>query len=212
MRAWINRWRRRVAHAINFRVVFGERSQGRYLPYTRISPSTCIEYEHNLVLGDHVFIGPFNFIEASAGITIEEGVQITNFVSLTTHSSHRAQRLLGAEFTTWTGGDGQTGDRPGWIGGPIHIGAYSFIGPHTLIEAGTRVGRGCIVCAGSQLRGHYTDFAVIEGRPARVVGDSRTGDAKLLELYPELKPFHEAWAGPLPAPEPGAPSRARPRR
>jgi acetyltransferase-like isoleucine patch superfamily enzyme len=211
MRAWINRWRRRVAHLLLFRIVFGERSQGRWLPYTRISPSTCIEHEGRLSLGDHVFIGPFNFIEASGGIVIEEGVQITNHVSLTTHSSHRAQRLLGSEFSTWEGGDGRTAERPGWIGGPIHIGAYSFIGPHTLIEAGTRIGRGCIVCAGSQLRGDYTDFAIIEGRPARVVGDSRTGDAKLLEVYPELQPFHEAWAGPLPPPEPAGATR-RPRR
>lgn len=190
LRILLNRWRRRLLHRLQFRIVFGEESQGRELPYTRISPSACIEHEDKLTLGDHVYIGPFNFIEASGGITIEEGVQITNHVSVVTHSSHRAQRLLGRQFVHWPADEA----RPGWVGGSVHIGAYSFIGPHSLIEAGSRLGRGCIVCAGSQVRGDVTDFAIVEGRPARVVGDSRRIDAKLLNLYPELRPHHDAWA------------------
>ena len=43
LRAWINRCRRRIARALLFRIVFGERSQGRLLPNTRVSPSCCIE-------------------------------------------------------------------------------------------------------------------------------------------------------------------------
>ncbi len=74
--------------------------------------------------------------------------------------------------------------RPGWIGGPVHVGAWSFIGPHSLIEANTRLGRGTIVCAGSFVRGEFPDFAVLEGRPARVVGDSRRGDEKLARPSP----------------------------
>jgi acetyltransferase-like isoleucine patch superfamily enzyme len=186
-RAWTNRLRRRVARALLFRIVFGERSQGRLLPYTRISASSCIEHEEQLTLGDHVYIGPFNFIEASGGITIEEGVQITSHCSIVTHSSHRSQRLLGAAFAV-------TAQRPAWIGGPIHIGAYSFIGPHSLIEANTRLGRGTLVCAGSFVRGEFPDFAVLEGRPARVVGDTRRTDERLLQQYPELRPLYEAWA------------------
>lgn len=188
LRAWVNRLRRRLVRALMFRIVFGERSQGRSLPYTRISPSTLIEHEDRLVLGDHVYIGPFNFIEASRGVTIEEGVQITSHCSLVTHSSHRSQRLLGRSFVT-------TADaRPGWIAGPIHIGAYTFIGPHSLIEANTRLGRGTLVCAGSFVRGDYPDFAVLEGRPARVVGDTRRTDERLLRQYPEVRALYEAWA------------------
>ncbi|MEW6707260.1 MAG: acyltransferase [Pseudomonadota bacterium] len=187
MRALINRWRRRVARALLFRIVFGERSGGRWLPNTRISPSCCIEYESRLQLADHVYIGPFNFIEASGGITIEEGVQITSHCSIVTHSSHRSQRLLGRQFV-------HTAERPGWISGPVHIGAYSFIGPHSLIEANTRLGRGTLVCAGSFVRGEYPDFVVLEGRPARVVGDARRADEKLLQRHPELRAHYDAWA------------------
>lgn len=195
-RAWLNRLRRRCAHAWQFRIVFGERSQGRWLPHTRISPSSCLEHEEHLVLGDHVYIGPFNFLEASGGLTLEEGVQVTSHVSIVTHSSHRALRLLGRDYA---GGPADVrGARPGWIGGPVVIGAYSFIGPHSLIEAGTRLGRGTLVRAGAQVRGQFPDFAVLEGRPARVVGDTRAGDEALLQRHPEARAAYEAWAGRQP--------------
>ena len=190
-RGHLNRSRRRLLRALKFRVVFGEFSRGRWLPNTRISPSTCIEHEDRLVLGDHVYIGHFNLIEASAGVVIDEGVQITNHVSIVTHSSHRAQRLLGQGFVHWPADQGV---RPGWIAGAVEIGAWSFIGPHALIEAGSRLGRGTIVCAGSHVRGTFTDFAVLEGQPARVVGDSRRADERLLARHPELRPLYDAWA------------------
>ncbi len=191
LRAFLNRLRRRLARALLYRVVFGERSQGRRLAHTRISPASCIEHEDRLALGDHVYIGPFNFIEASGGITIGDGVQITSHCSLVTHASHRAQRLLGEGYVNWPAAT----PRPGWIAGPIVIGPYSFIGPHSLIEANTTLGRGTLVCAGSFVRGEYPDFAILEGRPARIVGDTRRADARLLAQYPALRPLYEAWAG-----------------
>lgn len=188
LRACLNRWRRRVARAALCRVVFGEASQGQLLPHTRISAATIIEHEDRLSLADHVYIGPFNFIEASGGVTLDEGVQITSHVVITTHSSHRAMRLLGRAYVEWQG------ERPGWVAGPVHIGAWSFIGPQAVIEAGTRLGRGSLVRAGSSVRGQFPDFAVLEGRPARVVGDTRERDAAWLQRHPELRAHYEAWA------------------
>ena len=192
--AWrgvLNRWRRRLAQALLHRVVFGESSGGRFLPHTRIAPSTCIECEDRLQLADHVFIGAFNFIEASGGVVVGEGVQITHHVSIVTHSSHRAQRLLGRAYVAWPAAT----PRPGWVAGPVEIGAYCFIGPFTLIEAGSRLGRGCIVRAGSVLRGDYPEFSLIAGNPAVVVGDARQGDARWLADQPALRAHYEAWAG-----------------
>lgn len=196
LRAALNRWRRRLVRGLQFRVLFGERSQGRDLPHTRISPSTCIECEDRLVLGDHVYIGHFNLLDASGGLTLDEGVQITSHCAIVTHSSHRSQRLLGRAFATWAG----PGERPGWIGGPVHIGAWSFIGPHSVIEANTQLGRGTIVCAGTRVRGTFPDFAVLDGAPAQVVGDSRDGDATLLRQNPAFRVHHDAWAT-MPGPD-----------
>jgi acetyltransferase-like isoleucine patch superfamily enzyme len=192
VRAGLNRLRRRVARLLCFRMFFGERSMGRWLPHTRISASSCIEHEDRLVLGDHVYIGPFNFLEASGGITLDEGVQITSHVSIVSHSSHRAMRLLGREYVAWAG------ERPGWVAGPVAVGAYSFIGPHVLIEAGSRLGRGTLVRAGSVVRGRFPDFAVLDGRPAQVVGDTRRSDEAWLLRHPELRRHYQAWAGSSP--------------
>ena len=138
-----------------------------------------------------MYIGPFCFIEASGGVRIGEGVQITHHVSIVTHSSHRAQRLLGRAYAAWSG----PGARPGWVAGPVQIGAYSFIGPHSLLEAGTTLGEGCIVRAGSVLRGGYPAHAVIAGNPARVVGDARDGDRRWLDGQPALATTYDAWVG-----------------
>lgn len=193
IRALLNRWRRWLWHALFYRMYFGERlAAGSALPYTRIAASTCIVGESALRLGDHVYIGQFNFIDATAGLEIGEGVQITNFVSIVTHSSHRAIRLLGRGYAT------HVGEPPGFVKAPVRIGAYSFIGPHSLIEAGSDIGRGALICAYSQVRGQVPDFAIVAGQPARQVGDVRQRDAVLLARYPELAQYYQDWAGELP--------------
>ena len=117
IRVGLNRCRRALARQLRFRMVFGERhADGRYLPHTRISPSSCIEHESQLDLGDHVFIGHFNFIEASGGLVIEEGVQITNYVSVITHSTHDSVRITGRA------GAAHAGARPGDRRAPVRIG------------------------------------------------------------------------------------------
>jgi len=193
-RGHLNRWRRRLANALLHRVVFGEVSGGHYRPHTRIAPSTSIECEHRLQLADHVFIGAFNFIEASGGVVMGEGVQITHHVSIVTHSSHRAQRLLAKAYVLWPAGQ----PRPGWVAGPVAIGPWCFIGPHSLLEPGTSLGAGCIVRAGSVLRGHYPAHSLIAGNPAVVVGDARTGDQRWLDAEPALHAHYHAWAAARP--------------
>jgi acetyltransferase-like isoleucine patch superfamily enzyme len=191
LRAWLNRMRRALVRALAFRMVFGEQAaSGALRARTRISPSTCIEHPEHLTLGDDVFIGHHNFIEARLGVTIDAGVQITNFVSIVTHSSHRSLRLMGRAY-----GSVPADQQPGFIAGPVHIGAYSFVGPHCVIEANTRIGRGCLVEALSRVRGDFPDFAVIAGNPASVVGDTRDADAALLAAHPQWRPHYEAWAG-----------------
>ena len=189
MRAWFNRGRRWLARWLWHRMVFGEYSQGRWLANTRIAPSTCIEHEDRLQLADHVFIGPFNFIEASGGVRIDEGVQVTNFVSIVSHSSHAALRVMGRTYAT---GNHQ---RVGFISAPIRIGAYSFIGPHSLIEAGATLGKGCVVAAYSAVRGEFPDFSLIRGSPAQRVGDTRDADMDVLAMHPELQARYREWAG-----------------
>ncbi|MET4576324.1 acyltransferase [Ottowia thiooxydans] len=192
IRAWVNRCRRNLWHGLFFRILFGERHQGLILPGTRISPSTCIEHEQFLHLGDDVFIGHFNFIEASAGVRIGRGTQITNFVSIVSHSTHRSVRVA-AELS----GQDLKEAEGAVLRAPISIGERSFIGPHSTIEAGSTLGHGTLVASHSRVRGVFPDFSVLAGSPAEVVGDTREADEVWLEQRPSLQAAYARWRAAL---------------
>lgn len=160
---------------------------GKFLKNTRISNTTHIGNKEKLNVEDNVFIGHFNFIDASNGITIEEGCQITNYISLLTHSSHISIRLYGNEYTKHS-------NLKGYITGSVYIGKYSFIGPHSVIMPNTKIGKGCIISAFSYITGEFPDFSIISGNPARVVGDTRNIDKPFLEKNTDLLDFYNYWA------------------
>jgi acetyltransferase-like isoleucine patch superfamily enzyme len=162
---------------------------GVILHRTRVSNSTVISFKEQLTLADNVFIGHFNFIEASNGIVIEEGVQITNFISILTHSSHISIRLYGNDA------DAETGtDLVGYRKGKVRIGKFTFVGPHSTIQAGTDIGKGCIISAYSMVRGTIPDFSIVAGNPAVVIGDSREMDEPFLQEHPQLRAYYQKWA------------------
>jgi len=162
-------------------------AHGKYLPQVRISNTTFIGNKEELQLGNHVFIGHYNMIDASNGLTIEEGCQVTNYVSILTHSSHISIRLYGRAYI-----DQQ--DHAGYYKGSVVIGKYSFIGPHTVIMPGSIIGKGCIVSAFSYVNGVFPDFSIIAGNPAVVTGDTRTLDQQYLDQHPHLKEFYNQWS------------------
>jgi acetyltransferase-like isoleucine patch superfamily enzyme len=175
------------------RIVYGWRNaNGVYCPHTRVSTHTCLEEIQGLVLGDHVFIGHFNRIDGSNGLVIEEGCQVTNFVSILSHSSHGSVRVMGQRYAG-------NPDPVGYVRRATRIGAYSFIGPHSVIAPGAKIGKGVIVQAYSFVSGEVPDFAIVgpgaPGRPAEVIGDSRKLDGPVLQRHPEWQAVYAQWAG-----------------
>ncbi len=162
-------------------------TDGRVLERTRVSTSTFIDHPQSLSLADDVYIGHHNYLEASHRLSIGEGCQITNFVTITTHSTHDSIRLC-------SGNHGAFREPTGVVCGPISIGRYSFIGPHSTIMPNTTIGQGSIVKAYSYVRGDFPDFAVISGNPAAVVGSTQDRDRTVLADHPELKAAYDAWA------------------
>jgi acetyltransferase-like isoleucine patch superfamily enzyme len=161
-------------------------NNGKRIAHTRISNTSFIDHPENLVLGENVFIGHFNFLEASNGITIEEGCQLTTYINMTSHSSHMAIRLYGKNY--------HQPNHEVYERGSIYIGKYTFIGPHTTIMPKTKVGKGSLIAAYSYLKGEYPDFAIISGNPAKVIGDTRNLDERQLRQHPELRAFYDEWA------------------
>lgn len=189
MRAWwrqqLQGWWRRL---FGPRMLYGwQRSDGTWLAHTRISSATHVEHPAGLDIGDHVYIGPFNFVDASGGLSIGEGCQITTHCALLTHSSHQALRLAGRRY--W--GHGRP---PGYRRASTHIGAYTFIGPHVVVAPGSRIGRGVLVRAYSYVDGAVPDFAIVAGQPARVIGDTRDADRAWLDAHPSERADYDAWA------------------
>jgi len=155
------------------------------LSKTRISNSTFIDSPKKFNVSDNVFIGHHNYIEASNGITIKEGCQVTNFVTITTHSSHDSIRLYGSETPSR--------DVDGYFKGSVYIGAYSFIGPHVTIVPGTVIGKGSIISAYSMVKGEFPPFSIIKGNPAKIVGSTKGRDAKLLKEFPKRQESYNKW-------------------
>jgi acetyltransferase-like isoleucine patch superfamily enzyme len=185
----LRHWASRLRACFNGpRLVYGFVSKGgNFLPHTRVSSSTVIEGRADLICADHVFVGHHNFLDASGGLTLGEGCQITNHVSVLSHSSHVALRLHGRSYF---GKDNPAGMHRA----PTHIGAYVFVGPHCVIAPGTRIGKGALLRAYSYVSGEVPAFAVMAGQPAVQVGDTREGDARWLEHHPELQATYDAWA------------------
>ncbi|TCP10738.1 transferase family hexapeptide repeat protein [Crenobacter luteus] len=186
---FLDKLRFRLSGWIRPRMVVGfTRGDGVRLMRTRISNTTRVESPQRLDVDENVFIGHFNFIDASGGLTIGEGCQITNYVSILTHSSHIAIRLYGAEYLDHR-------EHVGYLKKPSVVGPYCFVGPHSVLMPGVSLGKGSLVRAYSFVpAGDYPDFAILAGNPARVVGDTREMDAPWLAEHPELKPLYEDWA------------------
>ncbi len=168
-------------------MVYGYQQNGVFLKDTRVGSTTTFVGQDNLTLADNVFIGQYNFIEASNGISIDEGCQITNYISILSHSSHNSIRYYGKEYRKQT-------NLKGYVKGAVEIGKYTFIGPHVTIMPNTTIGKGCIVSAYSLLKGDYPDFAIVAGNPAKIVGSTKDKDEAFLKDHPELQQYYNDWA------------------
>ena len=193
MKSILNKFMYRLTLACNFKnqplMIQGYHDKnGVYLPEVKISNTSFIQDRKKLILEDHVFIGHYNFIESSNVIQIGEGCQVTNYISILTHSSHRSIRFYGSHYQN-------KGELKGYLKGEVVIGKYSFIGPHATIMPGTKIGNGCLVAAYSYVQGEFPDFSIISGNPAVVIGDTRQKDKDFLIQETELIPYYESWAG-----------------
>jgi acetyltransferase-like isoleucine patch superfamily enzyme len=147
----------------------------------RISNLTRVSAPKNVRVGDNVFIGHFNTIDGHCFVVIGEGVQITNYVSIATHSSHDSIRVLGEDYETYFERS------PSLVKGDVQIGDYSYVGPHSVLMPGVTIGKGCVISAYSYVDKDVPDYSIVRGIPAEIVGDTRSRDATYLEKNPSEK-------------------------
>jgi acetyltransferase-like isoleucine patch superfamily enzyme len=141
--------------------------------YTRMSSTVTIMSRHRLKVANHVWVWHYTILDATEGISIDEGVQIGAYVGIFTHGSQASVRLLGRNFVHVP-----NVERLGYTRGSVRIGAYSFIGASSLILPGVTIGKGCIIGAGSLVSKDVSDYSIVVGSPAKVVGSTIDIDAR----------------------------------
>lgn len=109
-----------------------------------------------LRIGNNVGLGTDGFWGCAGGIEVGDDTIFGNFVSL--HSENHNFSCLDIPIRK------QGVNRKG-----IKIGANCWIGAKVTILDGTIIGNGCVVAAGSVVRGQFPDNCVIGGVPAKIL-------------------------------------------
>lgn len=118
------------------------------------------------------FIGKPNYLSARINfdgtdyshIEIHEGVTMSSYIRVLTHDWSLYTIAKSVDYFS---------EKPiGEIRG-IVIGPYSFIGTGSIIMPGAHIGRGCLIGAGTVVRGKIPDYSIVIGSPGEIVGDTR---------------------------------------
>lgn len=125
----------------------------RIFPHARIEvigKNASIVFEENISVGQNLHTISGRDLTIGKNTTISGNVFITNI-------DHEYQEI-----------DKHILNQP-YIIKETKIGENCFLGYGAIIQAGTILGKQCIVGANAVVRGHFQDYSVIVGIPARIV-------------------------------------------
>ncbi len=109
----------------------------------------------NIRIGDDTIIGDHVFLDGRASLEIGNHVDIASSVMIY-NSEHD---LESNEFHAKEE--------------PVKIADYVFIGPRVIILPGVKIGKGAVVAAGAVVTRNVSDFNIVGGVPAKVIGERR---------------------------------------
>ncbi len=120
-------------------------------------------------VGPETWVGPNVILDgAHAPLTIGAWCSISAGVHIYTHDT-----------VTWA----LSGGRSRMKQAPVSIGDKCYIGPQSIIAAGTEIGTCCVVAANSFVNADVPDFTIVGGSPARVLGHVEfNGDTPILQF------------------------------
>lgn len=104
-------------------------------------------------IGEGTWIGAFTVLDASGGLTIGRGCDISCGVQIYTHSS--ARRCVSAR------------NYPDIDRAPVTIGDHVFLGANAVVNMGVSIGDHAIIGAGAVVTRDIPAFTVVAGVPAR---------------------------------------------
>ena len=141
----------------------GDKKRGDlYLPFLKssgenfkIATGAIIFNPNGLHVGNHVYIG-FNTYLGQGEIFLDDEVLIGPFVSIT--ASNHLRKNASYRFG-------------GYKSEKIKIGKGTWIAAHVSILAGTTIGTGSLLAAGSVVTKSFEDNKLIAGIPAKIIKD-----------------------------------------
>jgi len=141
------------------RIHIGDHTQIRDFARLEVLHRPQLGWDATLRIGDRVLIEQGVHIICQGEVTIGDDVAITAYCAIvdTSHphnppdTSPPIGRRLPKERTF------------------VSIGEGTFIGMHTVVLPNVRIGRGCVVGAGSVVNQDIPDYAVAAGSPVRVI-------------------------------------------
>lgn len=162
-------------------------STGSWRQKTRISDTVFFNHPERISIEDNVFVGHYTILDGTGILEIEEGVQISAWVGIFTHSSHIAIRIYGRHYSKIP-----ESKKKGYPINKVKIGRYAYVGASAIILPGVSIGRAALIAAGSVVSKNVADYQFVSGNPAIEIGDTRKLDAKYLK-DPQLREWYEEW-------------------
>jgi len=115
-------------------------------------------YPPNIKIGQDSIIGDHIFLDGRDKLIIGDHVDIASSVMI-----YNSEHDINSEDFHATSS-------------LVEIGDYVFIGPRAIILPGVKIGKGAIVGAGAVVTKDVSDFAIVGGVPAKVLGERKLKD------------------------------------
>ncbi len=125
---------------------------------SRIHIGARFFYPANIKIGKGTIIGDNVFLDGRDRLVIGNHVDIASSVMIF-NSEHD---INSEDF--------------GPVYGEVEIGDYVFIGPRAIILPGVKIGKGAVVAAGAVVTKDVSDFAIVGGVPAQIIGERKVKD------------------------------------
>jgi acetyltransferase-like isoleucine patch superfamily enzyme len=129
-------------------------------------------YDSSLVIGDvkvgkNTWIGPFTVLDGSSGLEIGDNCSIASGVQIYSH-----------ETIFWA----LSGRKMKYGRSKTVIGNCCYIGPHTVVNMGVKIGSHCLIGANSVVNTDLDDYSIAAGCPCKLIGHVKVGDDGNVEL------------------------------
>ena len=111
-----------------------------------------------ITIGEDTIVGDHAFLDGRASLKMGSHVDIASYVMIY-NSEHD---INSEDFHAITGS--------------VEIGDYAFIGPRVIILPGVKIGKGAVVAAGAVVTKDVSEFAIVGGVPAQVIGERKLKD------------------------------------